>query len=451
MSIRRWSRLVLLLIVPGMLCVLATKKASAVPSFARQTGMACTACHTMFPELTPFGRTFKLTGYVLNKTGAKHPSELPLAGMVQASYTRTDNKSVNSLQENTWAFHNMSPENDVLNTPQDISIFYGGQIYGKVGALVQATWSNDGGNLPGMDMADIRYANTIPICGKNFVYGLTFNNNPSSEDVWNSTPAWGFPYASSNIEPTPAADPVIDNSLSALVGGGGVYGYWDDTLYAAVSVYRSALNGPFSFFSAGDHPLGTYVQGAIPYWRIALTRHYGPHWFELGTYGMSVNEFANGYDGGPTNNYLDTAIDGEYQYINGNTIYSLEGTWIHEDQDLAGNQGSSNPSDHINTFRINGNGYYRTLHCGEIGGTVSYFSTTGSNDPLVYTSNPAGSPNSDGEILELDYMPAWHNYGPDGCGFAKFSLQYVMYNRFDGVSSGASDNNTLYLLAWFMF
>ena len=40
--------------------------ASAVPSFARQTGMACAACHTVYPELTPFGREFKLNGYVLD-------------------------------------------------------------------------------------------------------------------------------------------------------------------------------------------------------------------------------------------------------------------------------------------------------------------------------------------------------------------------------------------------
>ena len=48
-----------------VLCA-ATTPTSAVPSFARQTGMACAACHTVFPELTPFGREFKLNGYVLD-------------------------------------------------------------------------------------------------------------------------------------------------------------------------------------------------------------------------------------------------------------------------------------------------------------------------------------------------------------------------------------------------
>src|ERR1700720_3494858 len=47
-------------------CLAATAPSWAVPSFARQTGMTCAACHTIFPELTPFGREFKLNGYVLD-------------------------------------------------------------------------------------------------------------------------------------------------------------------------------------------------------------------------------------------------------------------------------------------------------------------------------------------------------------------------------------------------
>src|ERR1700722_17346661 len=73
----------------------------AVPRFARQTGMACAACHTVFPELTPFGREFKLNGYVLdnikqitgidvenNQTLAIN-SIPPLSVMLQVSYTHT--------------------------------------------------------------------------------------------------------------------------------------------------------------------------------------------------------------------------------------------------------------------------------------------------------------------------------------------------------------------------
>ena len=88
------------LIAVGLLCLLSAKS-FAVPSFARQTGMTCAACHTVFPELTPFRREFKLNGYVLDNikqiTGIDIDSHQtlalnsipPISMMVQISYTHT--------------------------------------------------------------------------------------------------------------------------------------------------------------------------------------------------------------------------------------------------------------------------------------------------------------------------------------------------------------------------
>src|ERR1700722_11072241 len=79
----------------------STAPSHAVPSFARQTGMACAACHTVFPELTPFGREFKLNGYVLDNikqvTGIDTADRQtlainsipPISLMAQISYTHT--------------------------------------------------------------------------------------------------------------------------------------------------------------------------------------------------------------------------------------------------------------------------------------------------------------------------------------------------------------------------
>ena len=47
----------------GFLTIGAVRPAQALPSFARQTGQPCGACHTDFPTLTPYGRRFKLLGY----------------------------------------------------------------------------------------------------------------------------------------------------------------------------------------------------------------------------------------------------------------------------------------------------------------------------------------------------------------------------------------------------
>ncbi|MDP9049768.1 MAG: hypothetical protein M3O31_03460, partial [Acidobacteriota bacterium] len=53
------------------LCLLlSAENAHAVPSFARQTGLSCNVCHSNPPELTAFGRNFKLKGYVLTDMAA---------------------------------------------------------------------------------------------------------------------------------------------------------------------------------------------------------------------------------------------------------------------------------------------------------------------------------------------------------------------------------------------
>src|SRR5215510_4440565 len=65
----------------------------AVPSYARQTSQECIACHVSFPELTPYGRYFKLTGYTIGKTAitSEGVNYLPVAVMAQASITNTRN------------------------------------------------------------------------------------------------------------------------------------------------------------------------------------------------------------------------------------------------------------------------------------------------------------------------------------------------------------------------
>src|SRR5579864_7908079 len=77
-------------------------RAFAVASFARQTGLPCSSCHTTIPELTPLGRTFKLYGYTMTglqtitskegKTtaGLNLGSYLPLSAFFQVSNTTTN-------------------------------------------------------------------------------------------------------------------------------------------------------------------------------------------------------------------------------------------------------------------------------------------------------------------------------------------------------------------------
>src|SRR5689334_18533662 len=65
--------------------LLGAFSAHALPSYARQTGQQCAACHNGFPELTPYGRLFKLNGYTF---GGGQSSIPPIAVMAIGSFTR---------------------------------------------------------------------------------------------------------------------------------------------------------------------------------------------------------------------------------------------------------------------------------------------------------------------------------------------------------------------------
>ena len=79
--------------------------------------------------------------------------------------------------------------------------------------------------------------------------------------------------------------------------------------------------------------------------------------------------------------------------------------------------------------------------------SIQYFQTNGTSDAAYYAT-PNGSPNSNGVIAEIAYVP-WGK--PDSFitwGNVRFAVQYVSYFRFDGVTNNAAANNALYLSVW---
>jgi hypothetical protein len=83
--------------------------------------------------------------------------------------------------------------------------------------------------------------------------------------------------------------------------------------------------------------------------------------------------------------------------------------------------------------------------------TGQYFDVSGSSDPIAYAGLASGiSPNSNGFIGELAYIPFGASQAPGWPWLnARIGLQYVYYNKFDGTTVGAHDQNTLFLHAWF--
>jgi hypothetical protein len=167
---------------------LFSDEVSALPAFARQTGMPCSVWHMQAfgPGLTPFGRNFKLYGYT-DKSG-ESKQLIPLSAMIRGSFTHTQRG-----QPDGAAAH-FGPNNNA--TIDEAAIFYAGRVTSKVGAFVEATYDGVEKKVL-LDNTDIRFADYVDLAGKRYVYGVSLNNSPTVSDLWNTTPVWSFPWSSS--------------------------------------------------------------------------------------------------------------------------------------------------------------------------------------------------------------------------------------------------------------
>ncbi len=317
----------ILSIAAGFVLLLVVEHAHAVPSFARQTGLSCNVCHSSPPELTAFGRDFKLRGYILSdmtasdKVGTSKSlllsKNIPLSFMVLLSNT---------------AFQNVAPstQNSAVGFPQQLSIFLAGGLASHFGALAQVTYSHSS-DIFAMDNTDLRYANQTKLGGKELDYGVTLNNNPAVQDLWNSTPAWGFPWISSEAGVGPIAGALIDGTLGGDVAGAGVYSMWNKHLYTEVSAYRSEHEGgPVPINGAGFQ---YNISAAAPIGVLPGSRHWELTIFEVGTYGLAANSHPNSV-AGPVDRYIDPSLDFQFERPFGANLLDAHGTWIHESSNL---------------------------------------------------------------------------------------------------------------------
>jgi len=455
------SRLLLGATLAAALVLLAGTEARAVPSFARQTGLACSSCHTTFPELTAFGRAFKMHGY--SALGMKELEEagtdkgppltinrvLPLSVMFETSLTRTDR-----LQPGT--------QNNNVEFPQQLSLFLAGEITPHLGTFLQATYSGQDDHFT-LDNTDIRYVNDTKIGERELLYGLDVNNNPTVEDPWHTTPAWGFPFAAADSAPTPAGAALVDGGLAQQVAGGGVYSLFDKHWYANVAVYRSAHIGEPQPPTNGLTNNGT-IKDVAPYWRLAWQQNWGRNYLEVGTFGLWAQVVPNALPGacgpdetppcpnpvsvsGEADRFTDYAFDMQFERPFGTDFVSAHGTYIFENAEWDASQpggAASNRNDKLHTFRLDGIYHWRN----RLSLALGWFLIRGQNDALRYGS-ANGSPDSDGLRADIGFFP-WQNI--------RLSAQYTVYtefngrtNNFDGSGRSSWDNNTLYLLAWLMY
>ncbi len=438
------------LCLPALFIFCVAPSATAIPSYARQTGLACNGCHYTPPELNPAGRMFKLKGYVDKKsTGVvTSPSDkrhagldllesLPLSAWFETSFTDTK-----AAEPNT--------QNGNFEFPQDISLFLAGAWTTHIGSFLQVTYDTQGDHFS-MDNTDIRYAAVKQLKGKEWVYGIDLNNNPTVEDLWNSTPAWGFPFIASDVAPTPTAGPVIAGALGQDVAGIGAYTMWNEHLYLDGTIYRSAhINSPQP--PTGDG-FDFNIRGVAPYWRVAWQQNGLKNNLEVGMYGLHMDSTPFAVTG-PEDHYTDVGFDFQYdRTIARKDVFSLRGTYIRENSDLIAsvvNEAALIAKHHLNAFTTNAEYHFGNRYSASFG----WFTTTGTEDPLFFPSgaisgNANGNPQSAGYSLNASVWPTQN---------VDLGVQYTGYTRFNGAATNydaagrnANGNNTIYLLARFVF
>jgi len=424
--------------------VLAPRHAVTLPLYARQTGQTCATCHTAFLELTPFGRRFKLGGYTLGGGDWKGP---PFAVMLQPTFTNTQTAQPGGAAPGFGVNNNF-----VL---QQASLFTGGKITDNLGAFIQGTWDGVGHSFA-WDNTDIRVAKQVNVDGHTLLWGASVNNNPTVQDVWNTVPAWSFPYISSQLAPMPTATPFINQVYAQQVVGLSGYSFLDDMFYLEFGGYWPLASNTQR--ALGIDPTGqSPISGIAPYWRVAAEPIWGKNAWEIGAFGLASKVVPVGMVGAGTDSFTDIGIDSQYQYLGDPHTVTARIAWIHENHNTSASQTlglADNSNDQLRSLNASVSYIYdKTWSL-----TAGRISVGGTADATLYGTF-SGSPNSAGYIFELAYLP-FSRGGPEFWPWLNFriGLQYTHWNKFDGATTNiggmgrnANGNNTFFAYIWTMF
>jgi hypothetical protein len=399
------------------------------------------------PQLTEYGRQFKLNGYSFKKDGGLN---IPLSVTAIAAY--------NNVSKAAPA---PSPFSDKDNFYlQSASVYFAGRITDHLGAFVKGTY--DGVGRAGFwDSLDVRYARSFELGGHALVGGLDVNNSPTVSDLWNSTPIWGFPYVSASLGVGPLGAPLLRGLISGSVLGASVYSMIDNKFYVELGFYRG-LSDKW-LHNVGYAGATKIIEGAAPYGRLAWQQHKGAHYFEVGLVGLSVKQQPYSTTS-ESDHYTDYGVDASYQFSVGTPqAFDAHFSWIHENRSLDASFAthvSDAVSNSTNTLQLDASYVMSQTWVTSFG----LFDISGTTNHLLFAPSPvfgsgSGSPDSRGFIAKLEWVP----FGKIG-SFAspwvnvRTGLQYIGYWRFnggstnyDGFGRSAKDNNSLFMYAWFAF
>jgi len=151
--------------------------------------------------------------------------------------------------------------------------------------------------------------------------------------------------------------------------------------------------------------------------------------------------------------YTDTAADFQFDRTVGKDVFSLRSTYIRENSSLPASLTAAiadRNRHHLDAFNANAEYHFGNRYSTAFG----WFTTSGTSDTLLYAPAPVsgsgnGNPRSSGYILNFSIWPIQN---------LDLAVQYTGYTRFNGAGTNydaagrnANDNNTVYVLARFVF
>lgn len=434
----------------GAVAATIASPVSAVPAFTDQTGQPCQSCHVggFGPQLTDFGREFKLGGYTL-----RAKASIPLAVMAVGSFTHT------AKGQNPPPQYFSGNDNFALD---QASLFVAGGAGQHVGGFAQITYDGVARQFH-WDNLDLRVVNQGQVLGVDSTYGLTLNNNPTVQDPWNTTPAWSFPYTTSALAQTPGAAPLIDGALAQNVLGISAYGWFNHHLYVEAGGYSSPAAGTLSWLGVDPTSPGD-LSGIAPYARLGYQTSLAGGTAHVGAFGLWANiNPGRDHSSGQTDRFADIGFDASWQkaLASGDTV-AANMRYVHEASRLLascalGVVGDGSMVDCANTKLNEWRGDVTYSWRNRIGATLGGFVTHGTSNANLYA--PTNRPNSNGLTAQLDYTPWSAGNSPLGPrANLRLGVQYTAYGRFngahtnyDGAGANATDNNTLRFFSWLAF
>ncbi len=326
--------------------------ASAIPSYSRQTGLSCSNCHTVYPNLTPFGRDFKLHGYINNTTQSisAHQSAADTAAQGRTTLEFPAVPMVSARISSRWNYQSGSDgglvphgvvsagqgfisspdgygDKDILNYLAGSSIYIAGEISPHLGGFIEFSGPDDEGGTLGLGMFDVALVSSDKtIAGKNFVYGIRAEDALAAGDPSNSIGTWGLTASLMGL----STQNTLFDPGTAFMEGGELFAMLGDFdrggLYASVGVFRPTANQTGNGYvqgSVSDSGAFIGVNGVDGYARLS---YYLPPigkntYTEIGAFGYfgKLNMIAAPAAGLSNPNYIDNyydlGLDFQAQYI----------------------------------------------------------------------------------------------------------------------------------------